>query len=127
MPGDVTPNWITSSWPPETQDTVRWQWNERLLPYWQDLTRHAEQVGLVRIAIELHRNQLVSNSPTLLRLRDEVGPIVGANFDPSHMMWMGGDLIASVGFLGDAIHHAGLRTSGQLVARFLFSPENERI
>jgi sugar phosphate isomerase/epimerase len=104
-PDDVTPNWITSSWPPETQDILRWQWNERLLPYWQDLTRHAEHVGLGRVAIELHGNQLVSNPPTLLRLRDEVGPIVGANFDPSHMMWMGGDAIASIDFLGDAIHH----------------------
>ncbi|WP_395157120.1 sugar phosphate isomerase/epimerase family protein [Ilumatobacter sp.] len=104
-PTDVTPNWITSSWPSETQAILRWQWEERLLPYWRDLTGHAEHVGLGRIAIELHGNQLVSNPPTLLRLRDEVGPIVGANFDPSHMMWMGGDPIASIDFLGSAIYH----------------------
>lgn len=104
-PSDVTPNWITSSWPPETQEILHWQWSERLLPYWTDLALHAEQVGLERIAVELHGNQLVSNPPTLLRLRDEIGPIIGANFDPSHMMWMGGDPITSVDFLGDAIHH----------------------
>jgi sugar phosphate isomerase/epimerase len=104
-PGDTTPNWITSSWPSETQDILRWQWDKRLLPHWNELTRHAEQVGLGRLAVELHGNQLVSNPPTLLRLREEVGPIVGANFDPSHMMWMGGDPITSVDVLGDAIHH----------------------
>ncbi|MFT7650072.1 MAG: sugar phosphate isomerase/epimerase [Candidatus Poriferisodalaceae bacterium] len=102
---DVTPNWITSSWPPETQEILQWQWDERLLPYWQELAQHAEQVGLGKIAIELHGNQLVSNPPTLLRLREEIGPVVGANFDPSHMMRMGGDPIASIDFLGDAIHH----------------------
>lgn len=104
-PRDVTPNWITSSWPPETQETLQWQWNEKLLPYWRELAAHAERVGLPRIAVELHGNQLVFNPPALLRLRDEIGPIVGANFDPSHMMWMGGDPVASVDFLGDAIHH----------------------
>ena len=33
------------------------------------------------------------------------GDVVGANFDPSHMMWMGGDPLASVDMLGDAIFH----------------------
>jgi sugar phosphate isomerase/epimerase len=104
-PGDVTPNWITSSWPPETQDILRWQWEERLLPFWQRLAEHARSSGVERIAVEMHGGQLVYNPVTLLRLRAEIGPIVGANLDPSHLMWMGGDPIAAAEHLGDAIHH----------------------
>src|SRR5262249_1608810 len=67
-PSDRTPNWVVSSWPPETQDILRWQWNERLLPYWRELVKHASDSGLERFAIELHGNQLVYNVPTLLRM-----------------------------------------------------------
>jgi sugar phosphate isomerase/epimerase len=104
-PGDITPNWIVTSWPPETQAILRWQWEEQLLPYWRDLARHAEQAGVQRIAVEVHGHQLVYNARTMMRLRDEIGPIVGANFDPSHTMWMGGDPLGSVDHLGGAIHH----------------------
>lgn len=104
-PGDVTPNWIVTSWPPDTQETLRWQWDECLLPYWRDLAHHGERVGVERIAVEIHGGQLVYNARTMMRLRDEVGPIVGANFDPSHTMWMGGDPLASVDHLAGAIHH----------------------
>jgi sugar phosphate isomerase/epimerase len=41
--------------------------------------------------------------PTLLRLREAVGPVVGANYDPSHLLWMGADPIAAIGALGDAL------------------------
>lgn len=104
-PGDITPNWIVTSWPPETQETLRWQWDEQLLPYWRALAAHAQTSGVERIAVEMHGQQLVYNVPTLLRLRAEVGPIVGANLDPSHLMWMGGDPLRSVDALGSAIHH----------------------
>ena len=38
---------------------------------------------------------LVWNPETLFRLRDAVGPKIGMNLDPSHLMWMGADPIAS--------------------------------
>lgn len=104
-PGDVTPNWIVSSWPPDTQETLRWQWEEQLIPYWTSFAEHAEHTGVDRIAVEIHGHQLVYNARSLTRLRDEIGPIVGANFDPSHTMWMGGDALRSVDYLGEAIHH----------------------
>jgi sugar phosphate isomerase/epimerase len=104
-PGDVAPNWIVCSWPPETQDILRWQWEEQLFPYWTAFAKHVGQVGIERIAVEVHGQQLVYNARSLMRLRDEIGPIVGANFDPSHTMWMGGDPLRSVDYLGAAIHH----------------------
>jgi sugar phosphate isomerase/epimerase len=48
---------------------------------------------------------LVWNPETLLRLRNAVGRKVGLNLDPSHLMWMGADPIASARALGSAIHH----------------------
>ena len=102
--GDKTPNWVVSSWPPETQTMLKYQWEERLLPYWEKLAAFAKTNG-VRLAVELHGNQLVYNVATLLRLRKEIGAAVGANFDPSHLMWMGADPIVAIDALRGAIYH----------------------
>ena len=104
-PGDTMPNWVVSSWPPETQTMLKWQWEQKLLPYWHDLARHAQQHGVTKLAVEIHGNQLVYNVPALLKLRAAIGPVVGANLDPSHLMWMGADPIAAVDALGGAILH----------------------
>jgi len=104
-PKDTCPNWVVSSWPPETQEILRYQWDDVLVPYWSELVALADAEGVGRIAVELHGNQLVYNAPTLLRLREAVGPVVGANLDPSHAMWMGGDPLEFIDMLGDAIYH----------------------
>jgi sugar phosphate isomerase/epimerase len=103
--GDKMPNWVVSSWPPETQTMLKYQWEERALPYWAKLATFAQQHGVKKLAVELHGNQLVYNVPTLLRLRKEIGPIVGANLDPSHLMWMGANPLAAIDALGPAILH----------------------
>jgi sugar phosphate isomerase/epimerase len=41
----------------------------------------------------------------MLRLRDAVGPVLGCNFDPSHLWWNGVDPVAAIRKLGDAIYH----------------------
>ena len=49
---------------------------------------------------------MVYNPETLIRLRDAVGPMVGMNLDPSHLMWMGGDPVTAIHKLGaDRIYH----------------------
>jgi sugar phosphate isomerase/epimerase len=103
--GDKMPNWVVSSWPPETQTMLKYQWEERALPYWAKLAKFAKEHGVKKLAVELHGNQLVYNVPTLLRLRKEIGSIVGANLDPSHLMWMGADPLAAIDALGPAILH----------------------
>jgi sugar phosphate isomerase/epimerase len=104
-PGDCHPNWITVAWPPETTEILEWQWDEVVIPYWRELARYAGERGVSRLCVELHGHQVVYNVPTLLRLREAAGPIVGANYDPSHLMWMGADPIAAIDALGDAIYH----------------------
>ena len=102
---DKMPNWVVSSWPPETQTILRYQWEEKLLPFWHRIAAHAREHGVERIALELHGNQCVYNVPTLLRLREAVGDIIGANLDPSHLFWMGADPLAAAEALGPALYH----------------------
>ena len=104
-PADVRPNWITCAWPPEHAEILDWQWNEKLVPYWTKLAAAARDCGVTKLCIEMHGDQLVYNVPTLLKLRKEIGQVVGANFDPSHLFWMGADPLAAIPVLGDAIHH----------------------
>lgn len=102
---DTMPNWVVSSWPPETQAILNYQWNDVLIPYWHEIVALAKASGVEQIALELHGNQCVYNVPSMLRLREEVGPVVGANLDPSHLFWMGGDPYAFIDVLSDAIYH----------------------
>jgi sugar phosphate isomerase/epimerase len=106
-PGDTVPNWITYtvSWPPTLQDALSYQWNDVAIPYWEGLVKLADQVGVERFALENFSSMLVWNPETLFRLRDAVGPKVGLNLDPSHLIWMGADPIAAARALGPAIHH----------------------
>ena len=102
---DTMPNWVVSSWPPETQAILEYQWEDVLLPYWTEVVALAATHGVERIALELHGSQCVYNVPSLLKLRDAVGPVVGANLDPSHLFWMGADPLAAAEALGKAIYH----------------------
>ena len=90
-PGDQNANWITTAWPPEGHEILRYQWEEVAIPYWRDLVNHARENGIEKICVEQHAHQLVYNTETLLKLRDAIGEMVGVNFDPSHALWMGGD------------------------------------
>jgi sugar phosphate isomerase/epimerase len=103
--GDLMPNWIVASWPPETQTMLKYQWDEVLLPFWDEIVTLAKASGVERIALELHGSQCVYNVPSLLRLRQAVGPVVGANLDPSHLFWMGADPLAAIDALGEAVYH----------------------
>ncbi|MDF2538151.1 MAG: Xylose isomerase domain protein barrel [Herbinix sp.] len=106
-PEDKTPNWITCPWPDDFLHALDYQWNEVLIPYWKQKVAFAKEHGVNKIALELHPGFLVYNTKTLLRLRKEVGPEIGANFDPSHLVWQGMDPCTCIRELGKegAIFH----------------------
>lgn len=81
-----------------------YQWNKVAIPYWRTAGKFAEEHG-VKIAVEMHPGFLVYNVETLLRLRAAVGPVLGANFDPSHLFWNSVDVPTAIRALGDAIFH----------------------
>lgn len=43
--GEKTPNWITTSWPPETREVLSYQWDDVAIPYWEGLAKHARARG----------------------------------------------------------------------------------
>jgi sugar phosphate isomerase/epimerase len=104
-PGDANANWVTTAWPPEAARVLAWQWDEVLIPYRKGLVAEAKSAGVSKLCLELHGQQNVYNVATLFRLREAVGPVVGANFDPSHLFWMGADPLAATRALAPAIYH----------------------
>lgn len=99
------PNWVTCPWPDDYLKILDYQWNEVLIPYWKGFVPFAREHGVTKIALELHPGFQVYNSYTLKKLRDAVGPEIGVNFDPSHLLWQGMDPVAVIRELGDAIYH----------------------
>lgn len=103
-PEDRQPNWVTCPWPPDFANILNWQWQEVVIPYWQEAAAFAQQQG-VKLAFEMHPGFVVYNPETLTRLRGAVGPVVGANFDPSHLFWQGIDPVAAIKSLEQSIYH----------------------
>ncbi len=108
-PGDSPdakyPNWVTCAWPSEFGEMLNRQWNEVLIPYWKEAVKIAETYGVKYIAFEMHPGFCVYNPATLLRLREAVSPMLGANFDPSHLIWQGIDPVIALKELKGAVYH----------------------
>jgi len=108
-PGDCetakAPNWVTCAWPNDYPTVLKWQWEEVLVPYWKDLVKFSTAHGVDKIGLEMHPGFCVYNTESLLKLREAVGPQIGANFDPSHLIWQGMDPVMCIRKLGDAIFH----------------------
>ena len=108
-PGDSPeakyPNWVTCPWPDDFLKILEYQWNEVLIPYWKEAAAFAEAHNVRRIAFEMHPGFCVYNPETCLKLREAVSPILGANLDPSHLLWQGIQPANAIRYLGDAIYH----------------------
>lgn len=99
------PNWVTCPWPEDFQEVLDYQWNQVLIPYWKKTAAFAAAHGVTQIALEMHPGFCVYNPETLLRLRAAVGDEIGANLDPSHLIWQGMDPVAVIRALKGAIFH----------------------
>jgi len=104
-PGAKYPNWVTCPWPDDYLKILDYQWNDVLIPYWTEAVKFAKEHGVNKIALELHPGFCCYNTESLLKLRAAVGPVIGANFDPSHLVWQGMEPAPAIRMLGDAIHH----------------------
>lgn len=103
--GDSSPNWVTSSWPPENVAILEYQWEQVAIPYWRDFASFAAEQS-VQLAIEPCFAQLVYNASTARRLIDSVGSgSIGVNLDPSHLMAMGADIPSVIRDLAGSIVH----------------------
>lgn len=108
-PGDCKdskyPNWVTCAWPEDYLAVLDYQWNEVLIPYWKETVKFAEEHKVNKIALEMHPGFCVYNPETLMKLREAVGPVIGANFDPSHLVWQGIEPVSAIRYLKDSIYH----------------------
>ena len=55
--------------------------------------------------LNYHPGFCVYNPETLLKLRAAVGDVIGANLDPSHLIWQGIDPVMAIRALEGAIYH----------------------
>jgi sugar phosphate isomerase/epimerase len=110
-PGSTTVNWAWYPWPADAVALLDRQW-DMAIPFWEEMAAYATANGVQHIAFELHPLHLVFNVPTLLRMREAVGPVIGANMDPSHLFWQQMDPLAAIAALGPAVNHVHLKDTG---------------
>lgn len=102
--GGKYPNWVVCPWPEDFLKVLEYQWGV-MVSYWRDAALIATDNNVKHIALEMHPGFCVYNPETLLRLRAAVGDIIGANFDPSHLIWQGIDMVSAIRALKGAIYH----------------------
>jgi sugar phosphate isomerase/epimerase len=103
--GATYSDWVTTGWPQDFSDVLKWQWEKKLTPYWNEIVPFARDHGVEKIALELHPGFCCYNPKTLHMLRGYVGNTIGANLDFSHLLWQRMDPILVIRELGDAIYH----------------------
>ena len=66
----------------------------------------------VRVAIEMHPYNLVVSPVTVTNLIELTGATnVGAEMDPSHLMWQGMDVVACIRYLSPLVFHAAAKNA----------------
>jgi sugar phosphate isomerase/epimerase len=102
------PSWVVNPWDGVYMDVLDYQW-EVAATFWAEMDALA-RANDVRVAIEMHPHNLVFSPVTLRKLVDMVGATnVGAEMDPSHLMWQGMDVVACIRWLGDLVFHAAAK------------------
>jgi sugar phosphate isomerase/epimerase len=107
-PGDAAwPVFAGGAWLPDMEGLWEWQWRERIVPYWRELSRWAlDAAPGVAICLELHPGTSVYNAESFLRLRLETTRNVLVNLDPSHFWWQGMDALEVISALDGLIGFA---------------------
>jgi sugar phosphate isomerase/epimerase len=107
-PGATRVNWIVNAWNSAALDVLDYQW-DIAARFWREIDRFAAQHG-VKVALELHPQNLVFNSADVHRLIELTGAThVGVEMDASHLFWQQMDPVAVVRHLGELVFHAAAK------------------
>ena len=107
-PSAKYPSWVVNPWDGVYMDVLDYQWGVAA-EFWTEIDALA-RANDVRVAIEMHPHNLVFSPVTLKKLVDLTGAgNVGAEMDPSHLMWQGMDVVASIRWLGPLVFHAAAK------------------
>jgi sugar phosphate isomerase/epimerase len=102
------PSWVVNPWDGVYMDVLDYQWGVAA-EFWKEIDALA-RANDVRVAIEMHPHNLVFSPVTLKRLVELTGATnVGAEMDPSHLMWQGMDVVACIRDLGPLVFHAAAK------------------
>lgn len=107
-PDGNTPVWVVDTTKPFNRSILRWQWEERVIPFWREHAKIARDHGCL-VAVEPWIGDIVYSPLTLMQLRNEIGSSIGCNFDPAHMIVQHIDLGEAVRHLADAVYHVHIK------------------
>jgi sugar phosphate isomerase/epimerase len=118
-PGATVTNWIVNAWNSAALDVLDYQWGIAA-DFWRETDRLAADHG-VKVALELHPQNLVFNTADVYRLVELTGATnVGVELDASHLFWQQMDPVAVVRELGPLVVHAAAKD-------VRVNPENARL
>jgi sugar phosphate isomerase/epimerase len=107
-PGATVTNWIVNAWNSAALDVLDYQWGIAA-DFWRETDRLAADHG-VKVALELHPQNLVFNTADVYRLVELTGATnVGVELDASHLFWQQMDPVTVVRGLGSLVFHAAAK------------------
>ena len=107
-PGAMRSNWIVNAWSSAALDVLDHQWTI-VADFWRETDRMARDHD-VKVALELHPQNVVFNSASVHKLIDLTGATnVGVELDASHLFWQQMDPVAVVRHLGELVFHAAAK------------------
>jgi sugar phosphate isomerase/epimerase len=106
--GATRTNWIVNAWNSAALDVLDYQW-DIAADFWRETDRFARDHD-VKVALELHPQNLVFNSADVHKLMELTGAThVGVELDASHLFWQQMDPVAVVRHLGPLVFHAAAK------------------
>jgi len=107
-PGATRPNWVVNAWNSGALDVLDYQWTIAT-PFWSKIDKLAGDHD-VKVALELHPQNLVFNTADILKLVELTGAQhVGVELDASHLFWQQMDPVAVVRKLGRLVYQAAAK------------------
>ncbi|WP_111768264.1 sugar phosphate isomerase/epimerase family protein [Nakamurella deserti] len=107
-PGATRVNWVVNAWNSAALDVLDYQWGVAV-PFWQEIDALAGDHD-VKVALELHPQNLVFNTADVLMLVERAGvQHVGVELDASHLFWQQMDPVAVVRKLGRLVYQAAAK------------------
>lgn len=106
--GARRPNWIVNAWNSAALDVLDGQW-QIAAEFWRETDRLARDCD-VKVALELHPQNLVFNCASVHELIERTGAThIGVELDASHLFWQQMDPVRVVRHLGDLVVHAAAK------------------
>ncbi|WP_019181085.1 sugar phosphate isomerase/epimerase family protein [Microbacterium yannicii] len=107
-PGATRTNWVVNAWNSAALDVLDYQWGIAA-DFWRETDRLARDHD-VKVALELHPQNIVFNSADVHKLIELTGATnVGVELDASHLFWQQMDPVTVIRHLGPLVFHAAAK------------------